>query len=186
MCGFARTTWQFFVARVGVGVGEAGGTPGANSLLSDYFPATRRAMALTVFSLGAPIGAWLGYNVAGTIADHYGWRAVFYALGVPGVLAGLAVWLTVREPRARLPRQRRRRRRRPRLWTTMRFLWSQRSAVHVMIGERPVRAVGLGSDVLDTGVPAAHLPHDASVRRATSPERAPRGAAHSRPWRPGG
>ncbi|HEV3181672.1 MAG TPA: MFS transporter, partial [Steroidobacteraceae bacterium] len=91
VCGLARTSWQFFFARVGVTIGEAGGTPGANSLLSDYFPANRRAMALTVFALGAPIGAWVGYNVAGAIADHYGWRAVFFALGVPGVLAGLGV-----------------------------------------------------------------------------------------------
>jgi len=133
VCGLARSSLEFFLARVGVTVGEAGGTPGANSLLSDYFPATRRAMALTVFSLGAPIGAWVGYNVAGAIADHYGWRAVFFALGVPGVLAGIAVWLTVREPRrgcldsgddgeA------------PSVKTTMRFLWQQRSAVHVMMG----------------------------------------------------
>ena len=133
VCGLARSSLEFFLARVGVTIGEAGGTPGANSLLSDYFPATRRAMALTVFSLGAPIGAWVGYNVAGAIADHYGWRAVFFALGVPGVLAGIAVWLTVREPRrgcldsgddgeA------------PSVKTTMRFLWQQRSAVHVMMG----------------------------------------------------
>ncbi|HET7756380.1 MAG TPA: MFS transporter, partial [Steroidobacteraceae bacterium] len=98
VCGLARTSLEFFLARVGVTVGEAGGTPGANSLLSDYFPAERRAMALTVFALGAPIGAWVGYNVAGAIADHYGWRAVFYALGIPGILAGIGVWLTVREP----------------------------------------------------------------------------------------
>jgi MFS family permease len=133
LCGLARTSLTFFLARVGVTVGEAGGTPGANSLLSDYFPASRRAMALTVFSLGAPIGAWVGYNVAGAVADHYGWRAVFFALGVPGVLAGLAVWLTVREPRrgcldsgddgeA------------PTIVETMRFWWQQRSAVHLMIG----------------------------------------------------
>ena len=133
VCGLARTPLQFFLARVGVTIGEAGGTPGANSLLSDYFPATRRAMALTVFSLGAPIGAWVGYNVAGVIADHYGWRAVFFALGIPGVLVGLAVWLTVREPRrgaldggddgeA------------PSVAATMRFLWQQRSAVHLMMG----------------------------------------------------
>src|SRR5438874_7062722 len=70
VCGLARTSWEFFFARVGVTVGEAGGTPGANSLLSDYFPATRRAMALTVFSLGAPIGAWVGYNVAGAIRSE--------------------------------------------------------------------------------------------------------------------
>jgi len=133
LCGLARTPWQFFLARVGVTVGEAGGTPGANSLLSDYFPATRRAMALTVFALGAPIGAWVGYNVAGVVADHYGWRAVFFALGIPGVLAGFAVWLTVREPRrggldsGEVGEA-------PSVAATMRFLWAQRSAVHLIMG----------------------------------------------------
>jgi MFS family permease len=133
LCGLARTPWQFFLARVGVTVGEAGGTPGANSLLSDYFPATRRAMALTVFALGAPIGAWVGYNVAGVIADHYGWRAVFFALGIPGVLAGFAVWLTVREPRrggldgGHVGEA-------PSVAATLRFLWAQRSAVHLIMG----------------------------------------------------
>jgi MFS family permease len=132
VCGLARTSWQFFFARVGVTIGEAGGTPGANSLLSDYFPANRRAMALTVFALGAPIGAWLGYNVAGAIADHYGWRAVFFALGIPGVLAGIAVWLTVREPkRGCLDAGDQDT---PTIPETLRFLWQQRSAVHVMVG----------------------------------------------------
>jgi MFS family permease len=133
VCGLAQTALQFFLARVGVTVGEAGGTPGANSLLSDYFPATRRAMALTVFSLGAPIGAWVGYNVAGAIADTYGWRAVFFALGVPGVIAGLAVWLTVREPRRGILDSDEDGKA-PSFLTTMRFLWQQRSAVHVMMG----------------------------------------------------
>ena len=133
VCGLARTSLEFFLARVGVTVGEAGGTPGANSLLSDYFPATRRAMALTIFALGAPIGAWLGYNVAGAIADHYGWRAAFYALGLPGVLAGAAVFLTVREPKRgcldsgkdALA---------PSVAATLRFLWQQRACVHLMLG----------------------------------------------------
>jgi MFS family permease len=143
VCGLAHTALQFFFARVGVTVGEAGGTPGANSLLSDYFPATRRAMALTVFSLGAPFGAWVGYNVAGIIADHYGWRAVFYALGVPGVLAGIAIFLTVREPQrgcldagddgdA------------PSIAETMRFWWSQRSCVHLTIGSAVCALWGWG------------------------------------------
>jgi predicted MFS family arabinose efflux permease len=133
VCGLAQTALQFFLARVGVTVGEAGGTPGANSLLSDYFPATRRAMALTVFSLGAPIGAWVGYNVAGAIADTFGWRAVFFALGVPGVVAGLAVWLTVREPRRGILDSEEDGEA-PSFLTTMRFMWQQRSAVHVMMG----------------------------------------------------
>jgi predicted MFS family arabinose efflux permease len=133
VCGLARTSFEFFLARVGVTVGEAGGTPGANSLLSDYFPATRRAMALTVFALGAPIGAWLGYNVAGAVADHYGWRSAFYALGLPGVLAGIGVWLTVREPK-RGCLDSGKDGMAPSVAATMRFLWQQRSAVHTMMG----------------------------------------------------
>ena len=133
VCGLARTSLEFFLARVGVTIGEAGGTPGANSLLSDYFPATRRAMALTVFALGAPIGAWLGYNVAGTIADHYGWRYAFYALGLPGVLAGLGVWLTVREPQ-RGCLDSGKDSKAPSVKATLQFMWQQGSAVHTMMG----------------------------------------------------
>src|SRR5215831_20789719 len=133
VCGLAKTSLQFFLARVGVTIGEAGGTPGANSLLSVYFPANRRAMALTVFSLGAPIGAFVGYNVAGAIADQYGWRSVFFALGVPGVLAGMGVWLTVREPK-RGCLDSGKDGEAPSVAETMRFLWQQRSAVHTMIG----------------------------------------------------
>lgn len=133
VCGLAQTALQFFLARVGVTVGEAGGTPGANSLLSDYFPPTRRAMALTVFALGAPIGAWVGYNVAGAIADHYGWRTVFFALGVPGVIVGAMVWLTVREPR-RGCLDSDEDSKAPSFKDTVRFLWLQRSAVHLMMG----------------------------------------------------
>src|SRR5580658_7047833 len=143
VCGLASTSLQFFLARVGVTVGEAGGTPGANSLLSDYFPPTRRAMALTVFALGAPIGAWVGYNVAGAIADHYGWRTVFFALGVPGVLAGLGVWLTVREPK-RGCLDGNEDGEAPSFVATMRFWWSQRSCVHLMIGSAVCALWGWG------------------------------------------
>jgi MFS family permease len=143
VCGLARTSFEFFLARVGVTVGEAGGTPGANSLLSDYFPASRRAMALTVFALGAPIGAWLGYNVAGAVADHYGWRAAFYALGLPGVLAGAGVWLTVREPR-RGCLDSGKDSMAPSIAATMRFLWQQRSALHTMMGSAVCALWGWG------------------------------------------
>jgi MFS family permease len=131
-CGLAANYWQLLAARIGVGIGEAGGTPAASSIISDYFPAARRAMALTVFSLGAPIGAWVGYNIAGAIADRFGWRAVFLALGVPGLIVGIAVYLTVREPmRGCLDAEDRSTA--PSFKQTMRFLWQQKSAVHVMI-----------------------------------------------------
>jgi MFS family permease len=143
LCGLAQGTIQFALARLGVGVGEAGGTPGANSLLSDYFPAHRRAMALTVFSLGAPIGAWIGAQVAGISADIYGWRAVFFALGVPGVLVGVAIYLTVREP-ARGCLDAGIQDLAPSVRETLKFWWSQRAAVHLMIGSAVCALWGWG------------------------------------------
>lgn len=142
-CGLARTYWQLLASRIGVGIGEAGGTPGASSIISDYFPAARRAMALTVFSLGAPIGAWLGSDIAGQLADLKGWRFVFLALGVPGVVAGALVFLTVREPQCG-SLDRHDEGPAPSFMETMRFLWSQRSAVHVMIGSAVTALWGWG------------------------------------------
>ncbi len=143
LCGRATTYLQLLLPRIGVGIGEAGGTPAATSILADYFPPLRRPMALTIFSLGAPIGAWVGADLAGRIADAYGWRAVFLALGVPGVLFGLFVFLTVREPqRGQLdsteasPH--------PSLMVTMRYLWCQRSAVHLMLGSAVTALWGWG------------------------------------------
>jgi MFS family permease len=141
--GLARNYWQLLLSRIGVGIGEAGGTPGASSILSDYFPAARRPMALTVFSLGAPIGAWLAADVAGQLADHHGWRFVFLALGAPGVVVGVLIYLTVREPqRGGLDRQEDGPA--PSFMETMGFWWRQRSAVHLMIGSAVTALWGWG------------------------------------------
>src|SRR5882757_2035798 len=99
VCGLAQNYWQLLLARFGVGIGEAGGTPPATSILADKFPASKRPMALTIFALGACLGAWLGSSVAGGVADKNGWRAAFLALGIPGLVVALIVWLTVREPK---------------------------------------------------------------------------------------
>jgi predicted MFS family arabinose efflux permease len=133
LCGMSQGYMQLLLARIGVGIGEAGGTPSCNAIVGDYFPADRRAMAMTVFALGAPIGAWLGADMAGAVAAAYGWRAAFLVLGVPGVILALIVFLTIKEPaRGRLdavsddaP---------PSLTETLRFLWSQKAAVHVIMG----------------------------------------------------
>jgi MFS family permease len=132
-CGLSRTYLQFLLARIGVGIGEAGGTPTSNALLADYFPAGRRPMAFTILALGAPLGAWLGADVAGAVANVYGWRASFLALGVPGVLIGLLVLLTIREPeRGRLDAGSVAQR--ASLVESLRFLWQQRAAFHVIMG----------------------------------------------------
>jgi MFS family permease len=142
--GIARTYWQLLWARIGVGVGEAGGTPGANSILSDFFPASRRAMALSVFSLGAPIGAWLGSQVAGEIAFRLGWRAMFLALGIPGILVGLLVLCSVREPQRGCLDECEDRGASPSFFETMRFMARQRSTVHSILAQSLTALWGWG------------------------------------------
>lgn len=133
LCGLSRTYMQFLLSRIGVGSGEAGGTPTSNALLADYFPADRRPMAFTILALGAPLGAWLGADVAGAVANTYDWRAAFLALGVPGVLIGLLVLVTVREPaRGRLDAVAVAQT--ASLTESLQFLWKQRAAFHVIMG----------------------------------------------------
>jgi MFS family permease len=98
LCGLAQNYWQLLVLRFGVGIGEAGGTPPSTSLLADKFLPKQRPTALTIFALGACLGAWLGSSVAGAIAEQGGWRAAFVALGIPGIAVAALVRFTVREP----------------------------------------------------------------------------------------
>jgi MFS family permease len=131
-CGLSQTYWQFLFARIGVGFGEAGGTPPSTSIVSDYFPPERRTMALSVFALGAPIGAWMGADLAGGVAGQFGWRAAFFALGAPGLLLGILAFLTVREPRrGRLDAISGEGR--SSLIESLQFLWHQRAAFHVIM-----------------------------------------------------
>jgi MFS family permease len=96
--GLARGFWHLFLARVGVGIGEAGCSPPAYSLLSDYFEPKKRATALSIYSMGVYGGGALGLLVGGAIAQQYGWRTAFYAVGLPGIALALLVKLTLREP----------------------------------------------------------------------------------------
>src|ERR1700731_2069197 len=97
LCGVSRNYLEFLLGRIGVGVGEAGGTPPSTAIVSDCFPPDRRPMAMTVLALGAPIGAWIALDVAGEVARIYDWRHAFLALGIPGLVVGLIVYLTIPE-----------------------------------------------------------------------------------------
>jgi len=99
VCGLAGNFVQMLLARVGVGVGEAGCVPSSHSLLSDYFPPHRRAFALGVFQAGGSLGIMVGLMSAGILADTLGWRWAFPVVGLPGVLFAFVAWLTVREPK---------------------------------------------------------------------------------------
>ncbi len=96
--GLARSFAQLAIARVLVGVGEAAASPAAHSLISDYFPAARRATALAVYTMGANVGILLGLAGGGWLAQYFGWRAAFYVVGLPGLVMAAIVWLTLEEP----------------------------------------------------------------------------------------
>ena len=98
VCGFAQNFWQLFLARLGVGVGEAGGVAPSYSLIADYFPPQQRARALSIYSFGIPIGSALGIVFGGLIASKVDWRYAFFAVGLAGVLIAPIFKLTVAEP----------------------------------------------------------------------------------------
>jgi MFS family permease len=129
--GYTNGYFDLLLARVGVGVGEAGGTPACNAIIADYFPADRRSMAMTVFALGAPIGAWLGSDIAGLVSVDHGWRSAFLVLGIPGIILALIILVTIKEPqRGRLDAVTEEKS--PTVVETLRFLWSQKAAVHAL------------------------------------------------------
>ncbi|MBI3438761.1 MAG: MFS transporter [Proteobacteria bacterium] len=97
-CGYATNFAQLFAARLGVGVGEAGGVAPAYSIISDYFPSRQRARALAAYSLGIPIGSAVGIVVGGVLASRLDWRFAFLAVGVAGLLAAPLFRALVREP----------------------------------------------------------------------------------------
>ena len=99
ICGLAQNFTQLLLARVGVGVGEAGCTPAAHSLISDAVPISRRASAIAFYGLGIPIGSLLGLIIGGFLADTVGWRRAFMVVGAPGLLLAAFVWFALRDPR---------------------------------------------------------------------------------------
>jgi predicted MFS family arabinose efflux permease len=99
LSGLAQNYSQLLLARVGVGIGEAGGSPPAHSMISDYYPPEKRGTALAIYSTGVHVGIVLGFIVGGVISQAYGWRMAFMAVGIPGVLFALVFFLTVKEPR---------------------------------------------------------------------------------------
>jgi MFS family permease len=98
LTGFAQSFAQLLLARVAVGVGEAGCTPAAHSIISDYFSKDQRSRALSIYSMGIYGGVFMGFIVGGQVAQRYGWRPAFFAVGLPGVIVALVLRFTLREP----------------------------------------------------------------------------------------
>lgn len=98
LSGMTHNFFQLLLARIGVGVGEAGGSPPAHSIISDYYPPEQRGTAMSFYSTGVYIGVLLGFLIGGWINHTFGWRLAFLVVGLPGILVALLVRLTLREP----------------------------------------------------------------------------------------
>jgi MFS family permease len=98
LCGMSLNFVQLAFARFGVGVGEAGGGPASYSMLADYFSPRRRNSAFGILAAAAPFGILLSMYGGAVIATHYGWRATFLGLGIPGILLAVVIRLTIAEP----------------------------------------------------------------------------------------
>jgi predicted MFS family arabinose efflux permease len=99
LCGLATNFWQLFLARLGVGVGEAGGVAPAYSLIADLFPPEQRARALAFYSFGIPLGSASGIVIGGVIATYIDWRTAFFVCGLMGILLAPAFRKVVKDPR---------------------------------------------------------------------------------------
>lgn len=97
-CGFASQYWHMLVARMSVAVGEAGGMAPSISIVSDAYPPKMRSFAISLFMMGPNLGTLLGLVIGGMVAQYHGWRSVFLAFGIPGMILALLVYLFVKEP----------------------------------------------------------------------------------------
>lgn len=134
LCGMAQNFWQLVLARVGVGIGEAGGTPPSQAIVADRFAPNLRAVAMSIFAIGAAIGATLGSAGGGWLSDEFGWRTALIVFGFAGLPVALLVRFTMREPRRGQLDDHPAASSAATLAETLRFIRSQRSLVHILAG----------------------------------------------------
>lgn len=139
--GFAANIWHLTLARIGVGIGEAGCSPSAHSMIADYYPPEQRSTAMGVYTLGISAGIMLAYLAGGWVAQNIGWREAFFIVGVPGLLLAAVVRFTVVEPQRGVSENRKDSGTQPAMREVLGFLLARRSFVHMGV------AAGLSSFV---------------------------------------
>ena len=130
LCGAAQSFGQLFLARFGVGVGEAGGSPPSHSIVSDIFPAEQRATALSIYSLGVYGGILVGTVGGAYLVQYFDWRTAFVVVGLPGVVLALVVRFVIKEP-PRGMAEARQDVAPPGFFRVMEFLWERKSFRHL-------------------------------------------------------
>jgi MFS family permease len=134
LSGLAVNIWQLALARVGVGVGEAGCSPPAHAMIADLYPPEKRSAAMGVYTLGISAGVMLAYMAGGWVVQNVGWREAFFIVGLPGLILAALVRLTVREPVRGAAERRHDRGEQPSLRDVAVFLLARKSFIHMALG----------------------------------------------------
>lgn len=145
LSGLAANYTQLLLARIGVGIGEAGGSPPAHAMISDYYPPHRRAGALSIYSMGLHFGILLGFLFGGIISEMFGWRMAFMAVGIPGILFAIVFYFVVQEPERGRWETASAAAYKPTLRETMSLLKSYRSFWYIAAGTGFAAFVGYGN-----------------------------------------
>jgi MFS family permease len=144
-CGMANNFLQLVLARISVGVGEAVGLPASSSIVSDYFPKSKRSTAMSVLYLAPPVGAFIGFVGGGWIAQEYGWRETFWIAAIPGFILAALVTFVVKEPeRGRFDGLGEKTDEVPSFGSVLRRTWKRYSLRHLLIGSVVASVVGFG------------------------------------------
>ena len=129
--GFAQNFIHLLLARIGVAIGEAGGSPPAHAMVSDIFNQEQRATALAIYSTGINIGILFGFLLGGWINEFYGWRTAFLVVGLPGIALAIFLKLAVAEPNRGMAEEKVDDGSAPKLKETLKHLWSRKSFRHL-------------------------------------------------------
>ena len=144
LSGLAQNFVQLAIARIGVGVGEAGASPPALSLIADYYPLKERAGAVGIYSLGIPAGILIGFTIGGYATQYWGWRAAFLLVGTPGLILALLILRYLPEV-PRTASQSMSQTIAPNVWGTIRIMLSRPSIRHMVAGATLITFVGVGN-----------------------------------------
>lgn len=147
VCGLAQNFVQLLLARIGVGIGEAGSSPPSHSIIADLYPPEKRAGAMGIYSLGVVLGVAGGSMIGGTLAHFFGWRVAMFAVGIPGIILAVVIKLFVVEPRRGLSdpdRALASQAAMPGFGEGFRSLFANRAAVHLVMGVTITSLIGYG------------------------------------------
>ena len=165
LCGAASSFATLALARIGVGIGEAGVNPSSQSMIADLYPKEQRSTPMAIVSAGMPFGMLTGLIGGSLVAATWGWRTAFFVVGLPGVLLAIIFWFTVREPeRGKSDNRESSMRDAPSLLETFGYIWRTKALRYIVLAMTVTTISGYGANAW---FPAFFMrTHDLSIDQA--------------------